>query len=536
MAGKTKKAEPERIEVGEGAYLWRRPDSSRWHFYGYFNGVEIRRSTGTADVGKAKAKAREIVGAAEERQKHGRSVLSHRFSDLARRYLAEHVGEKDAWLRQGLSAADRAKRRNLKQRIEDYLIPFFDESDGGKPLDELPLDIWERYLPWREKRRREAVVKKREDIERRRADAEEKWKASTWLQRRYPDMDAYLPKRSLGHIREEVSAGAVNWETAILRMVLDYAVVEKLITKDDRPAAEYTALDEQPPKTLLTDGQWEKIRAKARERFRASRDKAVEVYLSRRGIGSELAGMALARFRATGEGWVGDREAWGRFELMCAIEILEATGMRPSTLTGIRQWQVSISQPKPPAPGNPDVPPSGPPPQNALDKLISAHTGPGHGLKDALLIMPWEVAPRYTLTGRTAKGTTRKKKKVRQWSIVPDPSCWPALRMLLARLGGDPQANLVSMRPGSINDGFKKILAAVGMSTGPDGEPISVYHLRHRYITRKLLAGTPIHIVAKNTMTSVQMIEVYYNHLQTDMAYDLIINGLPVPGNEAFVG
>ena len=44
------------------------------------------------------------------------------------------------------------------------------------------------------------------------------------------------------------------------------------------------------------------------------------------------------------------------------------------------------------------------------------------------------------------------------------------------------------------------------------------YHCRHFYITNKLLAGEPIHIVAKVCGTSVKEIEATYSHVLTEMA------------------
>ena len=44
------------------------------------------------------------------------------------------------------------------------------------------------------------------------------------------------------------------------------------------------------------------------------------------------------------------------------------------------------------------------------------------------------------------------------------------------------------------------------------------YHCRHFYITNRLLAGEPIHIVAKVCGTSVKEIEATYSHVLTEMA------------------
>ena len=92
--------------------------------------------------------------------------------------------------------------------------------------------------------------------------------------------------------------------------------------------------------------------------------------------------------------------------------------------------------------------------------------------------------------------------------------------MLLAHIPDDPAANLVDISPHAVNDAFKKVLVACGLERAPDGGSYSLYDLRHHYITKALLRGVPIALVATNTMTSVQMIERHYNHLKTEMAFD----------------
>lgn len=52
----------------------------------------------------------------------------------------------------------------------------------------------------------------------------------------------------------------------------------------------------------------------------------------------------------------------------------------------------------------------------------------------------------------------------------------------------------------------------------PDLGWFDPYHCRHFFITAKLLAGEPIHIVAKACGTSVKEIESTYSHVLTEMA------------------
>jgi integrase len=60
---------------------------------------------------------------------------------------------------------------------------------------------------------------------------------------------------------------------------------------------------------------------------------------------------------------------------------------------------------------------------------------------------------------------------------------------------------------------FKKILRTLGMLTGPEGNPRSLYSLSHTYITNELELGqVSIHDLANNCGTSIHYIETHYSH------------------------
>ena len=60
---------------------------------------------------------------------------------------------------------------------------------------------------------------------------------------------------------------------------------------------------------------------------------------------------------------------------------------------------------------------------------------------------------------------------------------------------------------------FKKVLRDLDMLTGPDGNPRSLYSLRHTYITNELELGqVAIHDIASNCGTSIHYIERHYSH------------------------
>jgi len=60
---------------------------------------------------------------------------------------------------------------------------------------------------------------------------------------------------------------------------------------------------------------------------------------------------------------------------------------------------------------------------------------------------------------------------------------------------------------------FKKVLRHLEMLTGPEGNPRSLYSLRHTYITNELELGqVAIHDIATNCGTSIHYIERHYSH------------------------
>ena len=60
---------------------------------------------------------------------------------------------------------------------------------------------------------------------------------------------------------------------------------------------------------------------------------------------------------------------------------------------------------------------------------------------------------------------------------------------------------------------FKKVLRDLNMLTGPDGNPRSLYSLRHTYVTNELELGqVTIHDIASNCGTSITYIERHYSH------------------------
>lgn len=69
---------------------------------------------------------------------------------------------------------------------------------------------------------------------------------------------------------------------------------------------------------------------------------------------------------------------------------------------------------------------------------------------------------------------------------------------------------------GDYKKGFASCLKYCGLETDRDGNPFTIYSLRHTYATFRLSNRTPLHLVASNMGTGPDMIVKYYSHLVND--------------------
>lgn len=67
---------------------------------------------------------------------------------------------------------------------------------------------------------------------------------------------------------------------------------------------------------------------------------------------------------------------------------------------------------------------------------------------------------------------------------------------------------------------FAKVLKGMKMTHSNRGEKFTLYSLRHYYITKKLVEGVPIQVIATNCGTSFEMIQDHYNHMKATMNAD----------------
>ena len=450
-----------RIEVEQGAYLHRRPNSSRWQLYAYVGGEEVKASTGKADQAEALEEARRMLAEARRRHEAGKRLRPPSFAEAAASWAAAEL------------SADRPKDREARRALRDHLVPFFG-AGGKRAVSEITDSDVRAYAKWRQERRQALLEALRRKALDRRAEAERRWRASEAIRRRHPVLADYLPRLSSGIVQQEVSATAFNQEMAALRAVFAHAVAAGMMLRSEVPA-----IANRPPSGSNARGgigpeELEAVLACAHGRFEAAKAEAMEVAARRRSDPPE-------------DAWTTDATAWGRFVLVNAVEVLAGTGMRPSSLCGVRRWHVREHL-------------EGQTADWVQDRLARG--------------LPLQCG--YLLKVRTEKG-----RKPREWEVVPEEWCWPAVAALLAH-AREPGDRLVPTNPPALNRGFKKVLRQLGLDTRPDGSFRSLYDLRHYAISAQLSDGVPPAIVADNTMTSLAMIDRHYKHLSPERHFRLL--------------
>jgi integrase len=82
----------------------------------------------------------------------------------------------------------------------------------------------------------------------------------------------------------------------------------------------------------------------------------------------------------------------------------------------------------------------------------------------------------------------------------------PSDALLLTQPNGKPWGKIDHARP------FRRTVTAAGL----DSATVTINALRHANITRQLLAGVPVRVVAQNHDSSIVMLERVYSHLLSD--------------------
>lgn len=75
----------------------------------------------------------------------------------------------------------------------------------------------------------------------------------------------------------------------------------------------------------------------------------------------------------------------------------------------------------------------------------------------------------------------------------------------------------------NLANSFLRWLKFAGVTNHANGDPFTLYCLRHSYITGRLTGGLSTHMVAKNVGTSTEMLDRHYSHLSSLLAADDLV-------------
>lgn len=549
--------------AGDGqAYLYRRSGnvSGIWHFRANFPPDRIRKSTGISDPVKAKAAGLRLLAEARARAADGKKVDFIDFPKAAalwEKWMGEPSNRK-GWHGWESDKGVAKRRHDFRRMLHTHILPFIADVAKGLAVDQITEWHLAQYHDWREKRRIALITEQGAALAARRAELRAKWEASSRLQKIHPDLEAWLPNRRIGNTQPKVSASALHQENSIVHHVLRFAAAELQAAKERTlPRMPRVKLSHRP-REGFRDDEMELIRATAAKRFRDARYAAIRDYLERSVANGtiqiperEVLMVEMAAPNPDGEGdviieydanegnnpgfrsylltkipesvresvWKTNPTAWARFRLLCVIDLLAGSGMRPSTLVALRRRHVLLK---------------------SADGVSSARLKKRTALAAAEAKIDWtwlngdtvpppppeptaapdpNEPPPYMLAGTTRKGKGPDE-KVRKWEIVLEYDAAAALHRMLENMPDDPNALLVPVTASALNKALKKVLEECGLDSDPDPDdkhPMesSLYMLRHRYINNMLNSGSTIDAVAANVMSSADTIRAHYLNART---------------------
>ncbi|MCH4091223.1 tyrosine-type recombinase/integrase [Acetobacter sp.] len=117
--------------------------------------------------------------------------------------------------------------------------------------------------------------------------------------------------------------------------------------------------------------------------------------------------------------------------------------------------------------------------------------------------------------------------KSKSRTCIPNPSIIHPLQVLYAEQKPNTDDYLFTYKNGnrvsSFSEQMNETLKDADLTTDYRGVKRTCYSFRHYYITKGLNNGIDIHLLARNTGTSVSMIEKHYSHVSLEQHRDRII-------------
>ncbi|MEG3617634.1 hypothetical protein V5T82_04115 [Magnetovibrio sp. PR-2] len=460
-------------KITNGCSVTQRSGSSLWMSYINVDGKPLRKSTGTANLAEAIKIAEERYKDAKDRVRRGQSVSVPTFAAAAAERRDIRIAEIDKNKRRGKLTKNRAtnKRGELNRSIT-YLTNFVEDQIGAHTtIDHIGRVDWDAYPEWRQDLRDQEIEFREAAFAKRRDDLTYKWETSSKIRKWYKNLEAYLDKKlesttgGLGPLKLEVRPTTFRVEYAILRDLMKWCRKKKWLTKADEPELpEITNIIK--PRYSFTPDEMSKLWAVAQERYCATRRQIKQRF------GKDAYQEILSK----------DKEAVSRKRILWATILLSATGMRPKSLCEIRRHDVIEN-------------PSG----SGARKPLRPDGGEGKRSDGS-------TYPFYALQVTTYKGG-----QVLTRPVVPESWALEAIDTMISDL--KPDDFIIGGTSASLGKGIKKVIRETGLEHGISGEIRTMYSLRHGYINKQLRAGVAPVVVAKNVLSSLEMIEKYYSEI-----------------------
>ena len=125
------------------------------------------------------------------------------------------------------------------------------------------------------------------------------------------------------------------------------------------------------------------------------------------------------------------------------------------------------------------------------------------------------------------RGKTKKRRQV-----VPQPAVAKYLKRIkdyregeLGKSVSDNEPVFCSLNGSTVESykkGFKTVLKSIGLTVDDEGNPFTLYSLRHTYATMRIINRVPHYFIASNMGTSVEMLMKFYGHLVNESVADEI--------------
>lgn len=451
-------------KIKEGCTVYQRPESKRgvWMYYVKIGDAKpVRRSTGKTNLSEAIKVAEEKFDEIKDRLRRGQSVTVPTFRAAITDRIADRIAEVDAdERRKKMDKTAATNRRGDLRRSIDYWSDFVERFLGKQTtLDHIGQVEWKGYLRYRQELRDIEIFEREEAYRQRREDMIAKWGESSRVRKYYKDVDEYLDRKlpsateGRGALGVDVSHTAYATEYAILRDFVEWCQTKKWLTAADEPKLPKI-------KTTITP----------RFGFEDAEMQELVRVAKRRALDTQRRVKKAPHLQA---------ELDSRVRVWHAITILAATGMRPKHLCELR-----------------------------VRNVIKNPTGSGERDFGGMRDMSDEKLGFYAFAVTSHKG-----EQSITMPVVPESWALPTIdNMLQFKKPGD---FLIGGNSGVLGKAIKKAIKAADLEIGQNDEYRTMYSLRHGYITKQLINDVAPVIVARNVLSSLEMVERHYNHMSS---------------------